>query len=160
MTPTKTRPHKPMLAEWTGEIFCLSHVSADQGRHKPSHDTRAFCKKAREFIPDIRRTLKEHVPLIPQSLSATEPAHTPVARQTQMAALLNWQQMRAHAKFENPLQLCRSHRVSPVIWGYLLCRTREPTVMRIQLQAWTRARPRVQKQSLTDGLLLHLNSQW
>ena len=24
MTPTKTRPHKPMLAEWTSEILSLS----------------------------------------------------------------------------------------------------------------------------------------
>ena len=24
MTPTKTRPHKPMLAEWTGGILSLS----------------------------------------------------------------------------------------------------------------------------------------
>ena len=26
MTPTKTRPHKPMLAEWTSEISSLSHA--------------------------------------------------------------------------------------------------------------------------------------
>ena len=26
MTPTKTRPHKPMLAEWTSEILSLSLV--------------------------------------------------------------------------------------------------------------------------------------
>ena len=24
MTPTKTRPHKPMLAEWTSELLSLS----------------------------------------------------------------------------------------------------------------------------------------
>ena len=28
MTPTKTRPHKPMLAEWTSEILSLSLSSA------------------------------------------------------------------------------------------------------------------------------------
>ena len=26
MTPTKTRPHKPMLAEWTSEILSLSLI--------------------------------------------------------------------------------------------------------------------------------------
>ena len=36
----------------------------------------------------------EHVPLIGQSSIVTEPAHTSVVRRTQMAALLNWQQMR------------------------------------------------------------------
>ena len=31
MTPTKTRPHKPMLAEWTSEILSLSlSLSEDQ----------------------------------------------------------------------------------------------------------------------------------
>ena len=34
------------------------------------------------------------MPLITQSSIVTEPTHTPVARQAQMAALLNWQQMR------------------------------------------------------------------
>ena len=29
MTPTKTRPHKPMLAEWTSEILSLSLAYED-----------------------------------------------------------------------------------------------------------------------------------
>ena len=29
MTPTKPRPHKPMLAEWTSEILSLSLLSFD-----------------------------------------------------------------------------------------------------------------------------------
>ena len=35
MTLTKTRPHKPMLAEWTGEIFSLSvaTISLDHHHH-------------------------------------------------------------------------------------------------------------------------------
>ena len=28
MTPTKTRPHKPMLAEWTSEILSLSLIDS------------------------------------------------------------------------------------------------------------------------------------
>ena len=27
MTPTKTRPHKPLLAEWTSDILSSSHPS-------------------------------------------------------------------------------------------------------------------------------------
>ena len=55
------------------------------------------------------RALQKHVPLITQSSSVTEPTHAPVARQAQMAALLNWQQTRPHAKSQNPLQLCSAH---------------------------------------------------
>ena len=57
----------------------------------------------------LSRALQEHVPLITQSSSVTEPTHTHVARQAQMAALLNWQQMRPHAKSQNPLQRCIAH---------------------------------------------------
>ena len=48
-----------------------------------------------KFVPEICKSqaLKEHVSFIAQSTSVTEPAHTPVARQAQMAALPNWQQM-------------------------------------------------------------------
>ena len=63
-------------------------------------------KNKMPFIPRKSRALQEHVPLITQSSSVTEPTHTPVARQARMAALLNWQQMRPHAKSQNPLQLC------------------------------------------------------
>ena len=31
-----------------------------------------------------------------------------------MAALLNWQYMRSHAKLQNPLQLCSAHGDFPV----------------------------------------------
>ena len=34
-----------------------------------------------------------------------------------MAALLNWQQMRPHAKSQNPLQLCSAHGDFPVDWA-------------------------------------------
>ena len=48
------------------------------------------------FIPEIckSRGVKEHVPLIAQRPSVTEPAHRPVARQTSTAALSNWKQNR------------------------------------------------------------------
>ena len=59
------------------------------------------------------------------SPKAPEPTHTPVARQAQMAALLNWQQMRPHAKPQNPLQLCSAHGDFPVDWADLMCRTRK-----------------------------------
>ena len=63
----------------------------------------------------------------------TEPTHTPVARQAQMAALLNRQQMRPHAKSQNPLQLCSAHVDFPVDWADLMCRTRKPAAIRAQL---------------------------
>ena len=37
MTPTKTRPHKPMLAEWTSEILSLSQLES-QSAAEPSAD--------------------------------------------------------------------------------------------------------------------------
>ena len=50
-----------------------------------------------------------------------------------MAALLNQQQMRPHAKPQNPLQLCSAHGDFPVDWADLMCRTRKPTAIRAQL---------------------------
>ena len=62
-----------------------------------------------------------HVPLMAQSPSVTEPAHTPVVRQRQMAALLNWQQMRLHEKFQLPLRLRNAYGDFPVgIWAFLI----------------------------------------
>ena len=93
----------------------------------------ALCDQWRVLVSEIckSRALQEHVPLITQSSSVTEPTHTPVARQAQMAALLNWQQMRPHAKSQNPLQLCSVHGDFPkikvgtfssvVTWGKLKC---------------------------------------
>ena len=89
------------------------------------------------------RALQEHVPLITQSSSVTEPTHTPVARQAQMAALLNWQQMKPHAKSQNPLQLCSAHGHLPVDWADRMCRTRKPAAIRAQLHPRARARSRV-----------------
>ena len=61
-----------------------------------------------EFVPEIckSRALLEHMPLIPHSSNVTEPTHTHVVRQTQMAPLLKRQQMRPHAKSQSSLQLC------------------------------------------------------
>ena len=72
--------------------------------------------QCRELVPELckSRALQEHVPLITQSSSVTEPTHTPVARQVQMAALLNRQQMRPHAKSQNSLQLCSAHGDFPI----------------------------------------------
>ena len=50
-----------------------------------------------------------------------------------MAALLNRQQMRPHAKSQNPLQLCSAHGDFPVDWADLMCRTRKPAAIRAQL---------------------------
>ena len=36
MTPTKTRPHKPMLAEWSSEILSLSLSLSQQAKCRPS----------------------------------------------------------------------------------------------------------------------------
>ena len=105
------------------------------------------------------RALQEHVPLITQSLSVTEPTHTPMARQTQIAALLNRQQMRPHAKSQNPLQLCSAHGDFPVDRAYLMCRTRKPAAIRAQLHPRARARSRVQGHSIKGCLLLHLKRQ-
>ena len=49
MTPTKTRPHKPMLAEWTSEILSLSLMGSDllpieQGRHLRLPRHRRVCR--------------------------------------------------------------------------------------------------------------------
>ena len=104
------------------------------------------------------RALQEHVPLITQSSSVTEPTHTPVARHAQMAALLNWQQMRPHAKSQNPLQLCSAHGDFPVDWADLICRTRKPAAIRAQLYPWARARFRVQGHSIKGCLPLHVSS--
>ena len=95
-----------------------------------------------KFVSEIckSRALQEHVPLITQSSSVTEPTHTPVARQAQMAALLNWQQMRPHAKFQNPLQLCSAPGDFPVDRADLMCRTRKPAAIRAQLHPRARAR--------------------
>ena len=57
---------------------------------------------------------QEHVPLVTQSFRMTEPTYTPVARQAQMAALLNWEQMRPHAKPQSSLELCSAHGDFPV----------------------------------------------
>ena len=105
------------------------------------------------------RALQEHVPLITQSSSVTEPTHMPVARQAQMAALLNWQQMRTHAKSQNPLQLCSAHGDFPVDWADLMCRTGKPAAIRAQLQPRARARSRIQGHSIKGCLLLHLKRQ-
>ena len=37
MTPTKTRPHKPMLAEWTSEILSLSLMQFHLDKHASAH---------------------------------------------------------------------------------------------------------------------------
>ena len=136
MTPTKTRPHKPMLAEWTSEILSLSEI----------------CKST---------ALQEHVPHITQSVisSMTEPTHTPVARQAQMAALLNWQQMRPHAKPQNPLQLGSAHEDFPVDWADLICKTRLPPAICAQLHPQATERCRVQGHRIKGGLLSYLKSQ-
>ena len=76
---------------------------------------------------------KSMVPLITQSSGVAKPTHTPVARQAQMAALLNRQLMRPHAKSQNPLQLCSAHGDFPVDWADLMCRTRKPAAIRAQL---------------------------
>ena len=101
--------------------------------------------KWRVLVSEIckSRALQEHVPLITQSSSVTEPTHTPVARQAQMAALLNRQQMRPHAKSQNPLQLCSAHGDFPVDWADLMCRTRKSAAIRAQLHPRARARSRV-----------------
>ena len=105
------------------------------------------------------RALQEHVPLITQSSSVTEPTHTLVARQAQMVALLNWQQMRPHAKSQNPLQLCSAHGDFPVDWADLMCMTRKPAAIRAQLHPQARARFRVQGHSIKGCLPLHLKRQ-
>ena len=94
--------------------------------------------------------------LMTQSSSVTEPTHTPVARQAQMAALLNRQQMRPHAKPQNPLQLCCAHGDFPLDWAGLICRTRKPAAIRAQLHHRARARSRVQGHSIKGCLPLHL----
>ena len=131
------------------------------GPHKPSHDTCALRNQWRVLVSEIckSRALQEHVPLITQSSSVTEPTHTPVARQAQMAALLNWQQMRPHAKSQNPLQLCSAHGEFPVDWADLMRRTRKPATIRAQLHPRARARSRVQGHSIKGCLPLHLKRQ-
>ena len=49
-------------------------------------------------------------PKAPACHSVTEPAHTPVARQTQIDMLLNWQQTRPHMESQNSLQFRSAHR--------------------------------------------------
>ena len=48
----------------------------------------------RKLVSEIckSRALQEHVPLITLSSGVTEPTHTPVAREAQMAALPNWKE--------------------------------------------------------------------
>ena len=76
-----------------------------------------------------------------------------------MAALLNWQQMRPHAKSQNPLQLCSAHGDFPVDWADLMCRTRKPAAIRAQLHPRAMARSRVQGHSIKGCLPLHLKRQ-
>ena len=76
-----------------------------------------------------------------------------------MAALLNWQQMRPHAKSQNPVQLCSAHGDFPVDWADLICRMRKPAAICAQLHPRARARSRVQGHSIKGGLLSHLKSQ-
>ena len=80
-------------------------------------------------------------------------------RQAQMAALLNRQQMRPHAKSQNPLQLCSAHGSFPVDWTDLMCRTRKPAAVRAQLHPRARAKSRAQGHSTKGCLLLHLKSR-
>ena len=93
------------------------------------------------------------------SPSVTEPTHTPVARQAQMAALLNRQQMRPRAKSPSPLQLCSTHGDFPVHWADLMCMTRKPAAICAQLHPRARARSRVQGHSIKGSRLLHLKRQ-
>ena len=92
-----------------------------------------------------------------QSSTVTQPTHTPVARPTQMAALLRRQQMRPHAKSQNSLQLCSTHGNFPD-WADQTGRTSKPAAICAQLHPWARARPQVQGYSVKGGLLLHLKS--
>ena len=107
----------------------------------------------------MSKALQEHVPLITQSSSVTEPTHMPVARQAQMAALLNRQQIRPHAKSQNPLQRCSAPGDFPVDWANLIRRTRKSAAIRAQLHPRARARSRNQGHSIKGRLLLHLKRQ-
>ena len=59
----------------------------------PEHSATNIETIWRKSVPEIceSRALQEHVPLITQSSSVTEYTHMPVARQVQMAALVNGQ---------------------------------------------------------------------
>ena len=55
------------------------------------------------------RALKQHMPLITYCSSIAQVADPIGLRQVEMAALLNWEVMRPHAKPENPVQFGISH---------------------------------------------------
>ena len=126
----------------------------------PEHSATNHCSR-RVLVSEIckSRALQEHVPLITQSSSVSGPTQTPVARQAQMAALLNRQLMRPHAKSQNPPQLCSAHGDYPIDWADLMCRTRKLAAIPAQLHRRARARSRVQGHSIKGCLLMHLKRQ-
>ena len=64
MTPAKTRPHKPMLAEWTNEIFCPSLLVWVP--HETKHGRMVLIKKMLTAMANVikSRVLINTVPLI------------------------------------------------------------------------------------------------
>ena len=54
MTPTKTRPHKPMLAEWTSEVLSLS-LSLPQRPMHPAQMAVCVGLLCQKSFPIMRR---------------------------------------------------------------------------------------------------------
>ena len=88
--------------------WCLARTSlAMRPEQSVTSGENLFLRSARSvYIKGPRNIHCQHVHLITQSPSVTvvvtEPAQTPAvpaARQNQMVALLNWQEMKPHAKF-------------------------------------------------------------
>ena len=111
----------------------LAHTSlAMTPEHSATNKENSPLRSAR---PGHSRSM--HVPLIPQSSCVTKSTHTPVARQAQMAALLNWQRMRPHATSQISLQHCSAHGDFPVDWADLICRTNQFVKHSRANLAWT-----------------------
>ncbi len=71
------------------------------------------------------------MPLIAQSPGVAKPANAAMARQTQVAALFNRQQMSPHAKPQDPLKLGSAHGDIPIVWASLMHGPRKPAAMRV-----------------------------
>ena len=84
MTPTKTRPHKPMLAEWTSEILSLSLSLYRRWFFRPAHQVCPVYWEVPMSTAKLQRILRfrmgSHLLPIEQGRHLRLPRHRRVCR--------------------------------------------------------------------------------